>query len=355
MGSFSGGSTGLTINSTQPISPNAGELWIDNSSDSVYVRNSTNDGWITITPIGNTVESYDTTIGNYTTPTTVTSSSDATSSSTYPTSASGSGGYNGYANIANSYDGNDATDVSNALVYRTDIPSWLTSTATWDWGSSQTGNLRILYKEYRATEANSNFQYSTDNASWTTLLNTNTGADNVNVDYLSSSITWRYVRVNRSITSGTYNNNYGLSVYEISKYIPSTPNLYDDNTTTISKTTAEANPSFTADLGSSLVCTHYAIYMEADTDETEFDLEYSTDNITYTKIRTLPKTKLINGQWNYVRFNPVTARYIKIKGNSGSAKTLSATQIKIKTNANLPNSHGHNTISATDNTLALSG
>ena len=299
---------------------------------------------------------YSQNIADYTTPTTVTSSSDGSSTATYPTSASGSGGYNGYANIANSYDGNDATDVNNAIIYRTDIPAWLTSTATWDWGSSQTGNLRILYKEYRATEANSSFQYSDNGSSWTTLLNTNTGANNVNVDYLSSSITWRYVRVNRSITSGTYNNNYTLSVYEISKYAPSTPNLYDDNTTTISKTTAEANPSFTADMGSSTECSHYAIYMEADSDETQYVIQYSNDDVTYTTLRTINSTDLTNGAWNYIRFNPVNARYIRIRGNSGNTKTLSATQIKVLNGiTDTVASHEHLEIDTADTSLTLGG
>lgn len=49
MGSFSGGSTGVTINSTQPISPNAGEIWVNNSINKMYYRNAANSAWIELT------------------------------------------------------------------------------------------------------------------------------------------------------------------------------------------------------------------------------------------------------------------------------------------------------------------
>jgi len=46
MGSFSGGSTGVTINSSQPISPNSGEIWVNNSTNKLYIRNSSNTDWL---------------------------------------------------------------------------------------------------------------------------------------------------------------------------------------------------------------------------------------------------------------------------------------------------------------------
>ena len=49
MGSFSGGSTGVSINSSEPISPNAGEIWVNNSTNRMYYRNAANSGWIELT------------------------------------------------------------------------------------------------------------------------------------------------------------------------------------------------------------------------------------------------------------------------------------------------------------------
>jgi len=49
MGSFSGGSTGVSINSSEPISPNAGEIWVNNSTNKMYYRNAANSGWIELT------------------------------------------------------------------------------------------------------------------------------------------------------------------------------------------------------------------------------------------------------------------------------------------------------------------
>ena len=339
MGSFSGGSTGVTINSSEPVSPNSGELWIDNSSDSVYVRNSSNDGWITITPIGNTVESYDTTIGNYTTPTTMSASSLGEISETLTTNQDGltynqvsyGSGYSFYSFKA--YSGDLRSDGKNVLVHEIRV------TYGTAYSRLESATLKFF------NEAGS----LVHTMSWGEHINSWTAVTSSNVDL--NMCRWEMITSRNMSGGATSFTNFKFDVYLAT---PASV-LNNGNTADRCKTQAEANPSFTADLGSSLVCTHYAIYMEADTDETGFDLEYSTDDITYTKIRTLPKTKLINGQWNYVRFNPVTARYIKIKGNSGSAKTLSATQIKIKTNANFPTTHGHNTISATDNTLTLSG
>ena len=74
--------------------------------------------------------------------------------------------------------------------------------------------------------------------------------------------------------------------------------------------------------------------------------------------RTITTSNLTNGQYNYVRFNPVNCNKVRIRGSSGSSKVLAISEIKVKegiTESDIITQHGHKTISSTDTTTGLDG
>ena len=61
--------------------------------------------------------------------------------------------------------------------------------------------------------------------------------------------------------------------------------------------------------------------------------------------------------YNFIRFNVVNARYIRIYGNSGSSLVLASAEIKVlkKTDGELILNHGHLSISNSDTGIELDG
>ncbi len=124
--------------------------------------------------------------------------------------------------------------------------------------------------------------------------------------------------------------------------------------------TSEANPNIYVDCGGSntnlLGC---AIYLHADTTETEIAIRASTDTsfAASENVRTILVSGLTAGSWNYIRFNLKNVRYMQIYGNSGSSLVLSIAEIKYltKTDTEVLADLGILEISGTDTSLALDG
>ena len=134
-------------------------------------------------------------------------------------------------------------------------------------------------------------------------------------------------------------------------------NAKDDNTSTVWKTNASTNPFIYADMGSAVNLCAIAWYNNAATTETTVKIQTSTDASSWTDKRTVLTANLVASVYNFIRFNTVTARYIRIYGSSGSSLVLSAAEIKVqkKTDAELLISHGHLPISNSDTGIELDG
>ena len=134
-------------------------------------------------------------------------------------------------------------------------------------------------------------------------------------------------------------------------------NAKDDNTSTVWKTNASTNPFIYADMGSAVNLCAIAWYNNAATTETTVKIQTSTDASSWTDKRTVLTANLVASVYNFIRFNTVTARYIRIYGSSGSSLVLSAAEIKVqkKTDAELLISHGHLAISNSDTGIELDG
>jgi hypothetical protein len=136
-------------------------------------------------------------------------------------------------------------------------------------------------------------------------------------------------------------------------------NIIDGNTSTYMKTNPETNPTLSIDLGSGndAIITQVALYPHTDLDETEIQIQTSSDNITYTTKRTVTVSNLTTSAWNLIRINATNCRYIRVRGSSGTSKTLAFYEIKLKnpSESSLGANHGHSVLDTTDTSLGLDG
>ena len=134
-------------------------------------------------------------------------------------------------------------------------------------------------------------------------------------------------------------------------------NAKDGNTSTVWKTNAGTNPFIYADMGSAVNLCALAWYHNSATTETAIKIQSSTDASSWTDERTITVSNLVADVYNYIRFNVVNSRYLRIYGSSGSSTVLASAEIKVqkKTDSELLVSHGHLSISNTDTGIELDG
>jgi hypothetical protein len=133
-------------------------------------------------------------------------------------------------------------------------------------------------------------------------------------------------------------------------------NIKDDNTSTIWKTDSENNPFVYADMGAAVNMCALAWYHNSATTEVTVKVQSSPDASSWTDERTITVSNLVASVYNYIRFNTVNARYLRIYG-TGSSKILASAEIKVqkKTDNELLMSHGHLSISNSVTTIELDG
>jgi len=133
-------------------------------------------------------------------------------------------------------------------------------------------------------------------------------------------------------------------------------NIKDNNTSTIWKTNSENNPNVYADMGSVFNLCALAWYHNSATTETTIKIQSSSNASSWTDERTILTSKLTADVYNYIRFNVVNARYLRVYG-TGTSKVLASAEMKVltKTDNQLLTSHGHLSISNTDTTIELDG
>ena len=134
-------------------------------------------------------------------------------------------------------------------------------------------------------------------------------------------------------------------------------NAKDNNTSTVWKTNASTNPFIYVDMGSTVNLCALAWYNDAATTETTIKIQSSSDASAWTDERVILTSRLASTAYSFIRFNTITARYLRVYGSSGSSLVLSAAEIKVqkKTDAELLISHGHLAISNSDTGIELDG
>lgn len=133
----------------------------------------------------------------------------------------------------------------------------------------------------------------------------------------------------------------------------------DDATGTHWESNAEVNPKIYVDVSSSKNICGIAIYLHANTTETEFKIRVSTDAtfIDSETVRKITMSKLTAGTWEFIRCNITSGRYIELFGSSGSSLVFAVGEIKIYsvTDAVMNGSHGHLGIDTADTAIGLDG
>ena len=135
----------------------------------------------------------------------------------------------------------------------------------------------------------------------------------------------------------------------------SSANAIDNNLATFWQSTAAVNNWIYVDVASAKDLSQMTIYPNAATTETQYKIQYSNDAVTWTDLRLINVSALTNGAYNYIRFNTVTARYVRIYGNSGTSYVMAINEIKVDETNEVATEHGHLQISPTDATLSLDG
>jgi len=164
------------------------------------------------------------------------------------------------------------------------------------------------------------------------------------------------VVVTKSVQSADYTTPSAVTASSAAGSFPSS-NAKDGNTGTVWKTNAETNPFIYADMGSALNLCAIAWYGNSATTETSIKIQSSSNASSWTDERVVLTSNLVDNVYNYIRFNVVNARYIRIYGNSGSSLVLASAEIKVlkKTDGELILNHGHLSISNSDTGIELDG
>jgi len=164
------------------------------------------------------------------------------------------------------------------------------------------------------------------------------------------------VIVTKSVQSADYTTPTAVTASSAATSFASA-NAKDGNTSTVWKTNAETNPFIYADMGSALNLCALAWYHNSATTETSIKIQSSSNASSWTDERVVLTSNLVDNVYNFIRFNVVNARYIRIYGNSGSSLVLASAEIKVlkKTDGELILNHGHLSISNSDTGIELDG
>lgn len=135
-------------------------------------------------------------------------------------------------------------------------------------------------------------------------------------------------------------------------------NSFDNKISTEWRSLNEVNPRITLDSGSSNLISALAIFLDkTQTNETQITISTSSNNSTFNLKRTINISTLVNGTYNYIRWDMdnTTERYVKILGSSGNKVTLAIVEAHLLEPAltNLFLRHGHEFINGSNSALPL--
>lgn len=212
------------------------------------------------------------------------------------------------------------------------------------------------YVEIKRTSATEYVISLYSDSGYTTLIESETGTTS------ASNSGLRYIKIfnQGAIASvgGTFDGTIDdVAFYNNTNDVVSSA-VFDDATGTKWESDSEANPNVYVDCGGSAInLTALAVYLHANTTETEIKIQSSSNASDWTDERTITVSDLTTGAWNFIRFNIVNARYLRVYGNSGSSLVLAISEIKYltKTDSEILADLGILEISTSDTSLGLDG
>jgi len=363
-GTSGGSGAGFFLNNTNTTMINLKTLVSTTPTFTKIQTNNTNVNLNSSVPASNVVDIWDSTIGDYTTPSSSANSTEKRSSindcsaggttlgtGTVFTSSKLTGLLPGQTYYSEGIDVNTAANNIRLKVYQDDGASGAPSTLLAQTGStavSATGWMDIALTSSFNVPASGNvwLAVETDGASFSTCFQT-----------VGSGVAKKVAH-----TYGTGPSPFGTAVAStIGVYMRiGYPSLLaiDGSTSTPWVSQSEVNPWIYVDTGSAQILSGAAIYWNSTSTATQILIQTSTDHVTWNTKRTVNTNLLTNGAWNFIRWNldTSTERYVRFYGNDGSAKTLYIWELKvlIPSATVLEMRHGHEPISISDGTLPLS-
>lgn len=359
---------------TKPTNVPTGRLFFETDTGRMYSFNGSTWDSVTTGTDGGVTANHSTTIGDYTAPT----ASDASSIDTAETSTD---------ILVSQTNGSSQRDIYSGQT-RAGLKA--------DTGSALIGKT-ITQVRVRLLKQNSptgTYYVRARNSSDTTLGTFGSGDISALTagfqDYDFSSYTWTVAsgdRLSVEYTGGDVGNKLNVAYSSVDEYDstnteftyhtgswtdvdhdelnfvfwgPTTDVVFDDDTGAKWQSNSETNPWIQVDCGGSdLNLTGMAVHPHANSDVTEIKIQYATSAAptTWIDLRTITWSDLTEGSWNYIRWNMVSGRYLRIYGNDGSAKILSINEIKYltKTDSEVTAEHTHINIDPTITGLDLSG
>ena len=366
-----GGAGGLEIDSSEPSTKTAGMIWVDTDSNKTFRRNDDNTAWINLQYVDDgIVLDQSTTFSDFTTPTTATSVSSTASDSTlevqtsvsnsWQISGAGNSTYNefsaGHSAIGTAFTqveiyakqegpaahtyrfyfckvGTGAIGTGFSYVNQNFTPNIGTSAG---WRATPTFGAKVL-------QAGDNFRMGMNEAKTATTYGT------------TSEVTGSKIHTGASGYScgndGTSESNGAFGLKLLQTFASS--NLVLGAEGVYWKSNAETNPNCVLDMGSAVDIGQVALYWSSASTETQILIQTSTNGSDWTTVRTINSTALTDDTTNYIRFNLINGRYVRIYGNSGDSKVL-AVRADMRLNPSLGD-HEHIDISSSDTTLPLDG
>ena len=375
-----GGGGGIEIDSSEPSTKTAGMIWVDTDSNKTFRRNDGNTAWINLQYVDDgIVLDQSTTWSEFTQPSAVTSVSSTAADywhevQTGTTSISITGsGYSvstaGRAKAMRFKSGEPSLGVTFIA-----IRVWTKTTSGandfyfyYCKGAGNTGGTGKTYYGHTGMSPtpNSSFQLSTSNDHAAVTIEED---DLFQLGVESASHTNTTKGTTSSVDGSdlsVWNKNYGQcggtqvgSYTNGQLYLEVKQSFASSNLTTASQTlfwksNAETNPNCVLDMGSAKDIGQVALYWDSASTETQILVQTSTNGSDWTTVRTINATQLTDDTTNYIRFNLVNGRYVRIYGNSGDSKVL-AIRADMRVNPSLGD-HEHINISTSDTTLPLDG
>ena len=379
-----GGGGGVEIDSSEPTTKTAGMLWVDTDSNKTFRRNDANDAWINLQYVDDgIVLDASTTFSNFTVPSAVTSVSSTkadayytvqgTSGNTFSVTGTASSAATGARSLQNLF-GADHAAIGKTFI---GVKAYTKTNDTgnyfmyWCKGSGNTGGSNKTISISASTsgptlntsstfaavtiEAGDKFQFGTSTSLITNYSKGTTGT-------ITGSTLQNFVYdAGGSGGTGSYGNCGGASEGSPTSgglYLEILQTFASSNLTTASQTmvwesNAETNPNCVLDWGALKDFGQVALYLSSETTETQLLIQVSADASDWTTVRTINVDQLTENATNYIRFNLINARYIRIYGNSGESKVL-ACRADARINTGFGD-HEHVDISSTDTTLPSDG
>ncbi len=375
MPDMGGGGGGIEIDSSEPSTKTAGMIWVDTDSNKTFRRNDDNTAWINLQYVDDgIVLDQSTTYSDFTVPSAVTSVSSTKADAWYTVQS-------GTSDI--STNGNDSSGAGKKSIFKSDSPALgitFVQIKAYTKTSGSAGNFRFYFCKGTGNTAGSNQTYnntfSPGPSGTATLCTAPSSAHSATT--IEAGDYFNLGAYNQYETNGTKGNTgavtgseiqFGTGTYGCGAtdsgdpsngqfYLELLQSFASTNLTTaaegmIWESNAETNPNCVLDWGALKDFGQVALYWGANSTETQVLIQTSVNGSDWTTVRTINSTAFTDDTTNYIRFNLINGRYIRIYGNSGDSKVL-AIRVDARINPSLGD-HEHIDISSSDTTLPLDG